>query len=117
MDEYTISLEQAVGALIGGIPGKYSVDCETYHDNDLLKHRLPKAAHIAEKVIFGMVELASTWRDDGRGSAKKCADYCDNELAELAEYMLSCLPMETAQEIMDKVREGWEYANDCDGVE
>lgn len=111
MDEYTISLEQAVGALIGGIPGKYSVYCETHHDKDLLNNRLPKAAFIAEKIIFGMFELANTWRDDGRWSAQKCANYCDNELAELTEYMLSFLPMETAQEIIDKVREGWEYAN------
>ena len=106
--EYTISLEQAVGALIGGIPSKYSVNCETH---DLLNNRLPKAAHIAVKIIFGMVELANTWRDDGRWSAQKCANYCDNELEELAEYILSFLPTETAQNVMDRVREGWEEAS------
>ena len=111
MNEYTISLEQAVGALIGGIPGKYSVYCETHRDKDLLNNRLPKAAFIAEKIIFGMVEIAQTWRDDGRWSAQKCANYCDLELEEFAEYILSSLPTETAQDVMDRVREGWEYAN------
>lgn len=101
LEDITLSLEDVLKLFLGGsIPNRYSVYCETNHDEELLNKRLPLTEELVYKLVIGMAEIADTWRDDGRYSAKECAKFCDNFLKELLYCVIPYMEKDSVKQVL-----------------
>lgn len=84
-----------------GIPCKYSVRCETNHDSIVLSEQIPQAAELACDLMLGLRDIAYTWRDDHRGSARACAKKAESSLLDSIFCVLGYLSDESIKEIRE----------------
>lgn len=87
-DEVIISRNDVLSLALGGpMPSKWSVECATDHDSELLNDRLPKVVELLCDLRCSLDEVAG-WKDDYRGSAQRCGAYAYRMLKNNAEESL-----------------------------
>ena len=100
-EEFTISLKDAVSALLEGIPDKYTLYCENTLDNKVLDSRLPKVYYITDLLIDSMISIAKEYREADGYHLKDCGEYCENALYNICEHILFNLSLKHGKEIVD----------------
>lgn len=99
IDQVVIPAREILSLVIGGpLPDRWSVNCETIHDENLRNNRLPLVSDLLGKLAYSLLEVSS-WKDDHRYSAKECGQYAYNCLEAFASDLLEYIDPKDATRI------------------
>lgn len=99
INQVVLEAKDVLALVLGGpIPDKWSVYCETTHDEDLRNNRLPLVADLMSKMAWSLMQVSS-WKDDNRWSAKECGRYAYNCLTCFAGDILEYIDPQDATKI------------------
>ena len=102
--EGTIEKEKILSIILDGpVMSKWSVQCETNSDANLLE-TIDNHAELAGDMMYALFQV-SEWKDDGRYSAKECGKKAYNSLLNLAYDLIGYLDTNDLKKLRDSINE------------
>ncbi len=99
IDQMMIPARDILSLVLNGpLPDKWSVYCETIHDENLRDNRLPLVSDLLSELARSLM-LVSRWKNDHRASASECGTYAYNCLEAFASDFLEYIDPEDATRI------------------
>lgn len=99
INQVVIEAGELLALVLGGpIPDKWSVHCETIHDEELRNNRLPLVADLMSKLAWSLMQVSS-WKGDYRASAKECGTYAYDCLTCFASDILEYIDPQDANKL------------------
>ena len=102
--EGTIEKEKILSIILDGpVMSKWSVQCETNSDANLLE-TIDNHAELASDMMYALFEV-SAWKKDERYSAKECGKKAYDSLVNLAYDLIEYLDTNDLKKIRDSINE------------
>lgn len=102
--EGTIEKNKLLSIVLGGpVMTKWSVQCETNSDGNLLE-RISLHSELASEMMYALFQV-SDWKEDGRYSAKACGEKAYKDIVNLVNEFIDYMETEDLKELMDRIKE------------